>query len=293
MSIEEPYEAAVRELAPLVGYEVDLETHQMPFIVKRGPDGGSVGYADPSWIKVFDWAVRLAQGKEVPLPASAEALLVRCSGCRGEATVNGLGCLVCYGFGQIPRDLPHQTPVQSKDLTIRELQKMAFETSAANGWHKEPYETVVPEAPKTQLAALSPLILAVGELVEAIRTPDREARSRRIAAAFATIETFVRAVDRMGLERYAEWQSTEDAATPMDGSVTQTIAHLILIVSEVGEAIQALENNDAANLREELADIPLRLGDTVERLRIDLTPEILAKNERNRQRAYRHGGKLA
>lgn len=67
---------------------------------------------------------------------------------------------------------------------------------------------------------------------------------------------------------------------------------LVLIHSEVSEALEAYRNNDRVNYREELADIAIRLLDHAEGYGIELAKEIAAKHERNVHRSYKHGGKL-
>jgi NTP pyrophosphatase (non-canonical NTP hydrolase) len=67
---------------------------------------------------------------------------------------------------------------------------------------------------------------------------------------------------------------------------------LVLLHSEVSEALEAYRNNDREHYREELADIAIRLLDTAEGQGIDLTAEIIRKHERNISREYKHGGKL-
>lgn len=64
---------------------------------------------------------------------------------------------------------------------------------------------------------------------------------------------------------------------------------LMLIVSEVAEAQEALRNGDEAGFREELADLVIRACDLAGGLDIDLEAEILKKMERNRNRPYKHG----
>lgn len=67
---------------------------------------------------------------------------------------------------------------------------------------------------------------------------------------------------------------------------------LMLIVSEVSEALEALRNGDNENLREELADIIIRTCDLAGGLGIDLEEELIAKVEKNKKRPYKHGKKF-
>ena len=64
---------------------------------------------------------------------------------------------------------------------------------------------------------------------------------------------------------------------------------LMLIVSELAEAQDALRKGDWENFKEELADVAIRLGDLCGGLNIDLGAEVLKKMERNKQRPYKHG----
>lgn len=68
-------------------------------------------------------------------------------------------------------------------------------------------------------------------------------------------------------------------------------AVLALIHSEVSEALEAYRKDDAANFLEELADIVIRVLDCSHGLEMDLAAAIQAKVEKNRHRAYKHGGK--
>lgn len=64
---------------------------------------------------------------------------------------------------------------------------------------------------------------------------------------------------------------------------------LALIHSEVSEALEADREGDEENYREELADTVIRILDHAETEEIDLTEEIEAKFEKNREREFRHG----
>jgi len=64
---------------------------------------------------------------------------------------------------------------------------------------------------------------------------------------------------------------------------------LMLIVSELAEAMEAHRKQDDANFREELADTFIRLFDLCEGLGVDIQSEIIKKSETNKSRPYRHG----
>lgn len=69
-------------------------------------------------------------------------------------------------------------------------------------------------------------------------------------------------------------------------------ADIALLHSEVSEAYEGYRNGDTANVHEEMADVFIRLLDTCERWGVDLVTETERKIERNRQRGYKHGGKV-
>ncbi len=64
---------------------------------------------------------------------------------------------------------------------------------------------------------------------------------------------------------------------------------LMLIVSELSEALEALRHEDKENFAEELADVAIRLADLCGGLCIDLEAEILKKMRKNKTREYKHG----
>ncbi len=64
---------------------------------------------------------------------------------------------------------------------------------------------------------------------------------------------------------------------------------LMLIVTELAEAMEAHRIQDQANFKEELADTFIRLFDLCGGLEIDIQEEIDKKAQRNKQRPYKHG----
>jgi NTP pyrophosphatase (non-canonical NTP hydrolase) len=68
-------------------------------------------------------------------------------------------------------------------------------------------------------------------------------------------------------------------------------AALMLITTEVAEAMEAFRNNDRENFAEELADVLIRTIGLSHSMGIDLAEAIYSKMERNRTRTYKHGGK--
>lgn len=64
---------------------------------------------------------------------------------------------------------------------------------------------------------------------------------------------------------------------------------LMLIVTELAEAMEAHRVQDKDNFREELADAFIRLLDLCGGLKIDIEEEILRKSLKNKKRPYKHG----
>lgn len=64
---------------------------------------------------------------------------------------------------------------------------------------------------------------------------------------------------------------------------------LMLVVTELAEAMEGYRHQDEDNFREELADTFIRLFDFCGGMGIDIQAEILKKMEVNRGRPYMHG----
>jgi NTP pyrophosphatase (non-canonical NTP hydrolase) len=64
---------------------------------------------------------------------------------------------------------------------------------------------------------------------------------------------------------------------------------LMLIVTELAEAMEAYRKQDQANFNEELADTFIRLLDLCGGLKIDIESEIERKSNKNKTRPYKHG----
>jgi len=64
---------------------------------------------------------------------------------------------------------------------------------------------------------------------------------------------------------------------------------LMLIVTELAEAMEAHRHQDQENFNEELADTFIRLLDLCGGLNIDIEGEIDKKSQKNKNRPYKHG----
>lgn len=67
---------------------------------------------------------------------------------------------------------------------------------------------------------------------------------------------------------------------------------LLLIHSEVSEACEGLRRGDMENVGEELADVIIRVLHVCAKHKIPIGAIVAKKHEKNKQRPYRHGGKL-
>ena len=64
---------------------------------------------------------------------------------------------------------------------------------------------------------------------------------------------------------------------------------LMLIVTELAEAMEAHRIQDQENFKEEIADSFIRLLDLCGGLGIDIEEEISRKSQKNKKRPYKHG----
>ena len=64
---------------------------------------------------------------------------------------------------------------------------------------------------------------------------------------------------------------------------------LMLIVTELAEAMEAYRKKDDENFKEELADTFIRLFDLCGGMKIDIEAEIIKKAEKNKARPHMHG----
>ncbi|CAM2999939.1 MazG nucleotide pyrophosphohydrolase domain-containing protein [Hathewaya histolytica] len=64
---------------------------------------------------------------------------------------------------------------------------------------------------------------------------------------------------------------------------------LMLIVTEISEAVSELRKDDKENYSEELADIVLRVADTSLGDTVDIEKELIKKMDKNKNRPYKHG----
>lgn len=64
---------------------------------------------------------------------------------------------------------------------------------------------------------------------------------------------------------------------------------IALLHSELSEALEAHRKDDWNGVKEELADVAIRLGDLCGQFNVDLEQEVQVKMAYNETRKYRHG----
>ena len=88
-------------------------------------------------------------------------------------------------------------------------------------------------------------------------------------------------------ERLLEILHTLAVGYPSDADLM--LGKLMLVVTEVAEAAEAVRKGDFSNFAEELADTEIRIGDIDASAAVGLASAIAAKMDVNEDRARRHG----
>ena len=90
-----------------------------------------------------------------------------------------------------------------------------------------------------------------------------------------------------------QWRQGHGFLTPGDLATESNrdamLGKLMLVVTEVAEAAEAVRHADMANFQEEIADACIRLFDIAGTCGIDLDAEIADKMQKNRARPVKHG----
>jgi len=97
---------------------------------------------------------------------------------------------------------------------------------------------------------------------------------------------------RQWCQEITRWRERKGFRTPQSlapGERELMLGKLMLVVSELAEAAEAVRDGDRANFAEELADTAIRLFDICGACEIDLETEIKAKMKKNESRPTRHG----
>ena len=90
----------------------------------------------------------------------------------------------------------------------------------------------------------------------------------------------------------ANWRIGKGFSTPKTikgNDADLMLGKLMLVVSEIGEASEAVRKGDIENFKEELADASIRIFDICGTMDIDLELAIELKMQINEQRPIRHG----
>lgn len=91
----------------------------------------------------------------------------------------------------------------------------------------------------------------------------------------------------------SKWRASKKFVTPAgisnDKQRDLMLGKLMLVVTEVAEAAEAVRHHDEENFKEELADTFIRLLDICGTMDIDIMGVIHSKMEKNEERPERHG----
>jgi NTP pyrophosphatase (non-canonical NTP hydrolase) len=144
----------------------------------------------------------------------------------------------------------------------------------------DPYTFVDdPTVADKALGTLGNAIIPLGEAVEAIR------RENMSAAKFHLLNLCEFVTDLANnLEDFSDHPREHS-----QNNRQQTRTKLVLIASEVCEAIEAVNSGNVPEYSEELADIIIRLADLTGTQSIDIDGIVTAKHEKNKSRPYMHG----
>jgi NTP pyrophosphatase (non-canonical NTP hydrolase) len=86
------------------------------------------------------------------------------------------------------------------------------------------------------------------------------------------------------------WDGWDEAEQGSDEALNNLITtKIMLAVTELGEAVEALRKDDMEEFTEEIADTFIRLADLAGQLGLQLEDVMIEKMERNKTRPYRHG----
>lgn len=217
----------------------------------------------------------------------AAGVLMKCISGRPIISVDKVDALVTGFMTKIP--------AVPAGLTINSMVDMAYGTAKANGFHDQDDVPVTPESAYGQIAAMGLLTITWAKAVEAIRKPDTADWSDHVG----DLQGLMREFETGGPTRVARWMMEEQK---IESWQMRLLCWVGLMVTELAEAMEAVIKRDKANFVEELSDTGIRKGDTVGAINddsdhpfygIDLEAASLEKNERNKKRGYRHGGKHA
>jgi len=98
-------------------------------------------------------------------------------------------------------------------------------------------------------------------------------------------------------EKISHWRQMKGFYTPDNIDNTSDrdlmLGKLMLVVSELAEAAEAVRKANLANFKEEIADTFIRLLDICGTMKIDIEDEIRKKMAINEGRPYRHNTKVS
>lgn len=178
-------------------------------------------------------------------------------------------------------------------LTVSGLVERSLATADASGWNDDDDKLITRELADSQLASLAPVAQMLADVIEAVRKPEKADACH----CLDTLGRFVRFKAQYGLTDSGS-PVQHELGQPLGPSKTKLLSRLVLIVSEVGEAIEAVLKDDWEEFGKENADTLIRIGHMIGhynrhaaaagRPEIDLEAVTIAKDAYNRTRPYRH-----
>lgn len=142
--------------------------------------------------------------------------------------------------------------------TINELIAQVTDIKAANGGRDSKGDRLSPEHPFTKIEVLHLVQLSLAKAVKAIRT------NGDLHAALDDLHHASANLGAWSLPATVEQRNPEAVAgRRLRGSTTETITQLMLVGTEVGEAIQAVKDRDVPNMTNKMADAVIRVLDVV------------------------------
>ena len=99
-------------------------------------------------------------------------------------------------------------------------------------------------------------------------------------------------INKLG-DQIVKWRIKKGFTTPSSFKTEKErdymLAKLMLVVTEVAEASEAVRHNDMENFKEEIADALIRLLDIGRTMKLDLEKDIANKMDVNYTRPKKHG----
>lgn len=155
-------------------------------------------------------------------------------------------------------------------------------------WHPETPQSVIDEMHVIMRGERRPTYV-FGQGDEMPETAEELVRPERRYSSEDAIERWQFLIHDWAIGKGFWEDAPNDHPDALFAEVTWVMSKLMLKVSELGEACEALRKGDRENFAEELADTVIRILDTAEALDIHIASEMVAKMESNETRPHKHG----